>query len=792
MAAGYTTVSGTNLTDASGNKISNATISFQPCNSQGVPLSFQVGGSGQAIQSPISAQVTNGAFSVALADTSLTQPQNISYKVTVTDNASGNSLLGPGYLIQPSGTVWSFDNFVPNLPALPVVMTVRSPNNRGNWAANTVYSPLDYFFYQNSSYVVNTGYQSGASFGAIDTANTSIWAAGGTLSGTLSAPLVAPQGATVTGGLTADALTLAQRKQSTLAGVPQRLGWYNAVLDSAKKILSGIDLAGVQHFFSSLTFHAIATFKKSVTVVGNATFGSVTYGGANRSSSFLHSGWINAVLDNANKILYGLHSKTGFNFFTKAVFNKDAYFQGAVNISGDLGLTEVTLGDQPAKQLSGFGRSGWISAVVDSSRKILMGLKSDNTLWVGGQQVAVVSSTSGVQNTFVDAANYSAWTASDSSSHLQVISRDKAGTGGTKQVTSAGSNNFNPRFTSDGTKIIFNTDRSLYPPLVRGLMYVPAAGGTEFPAFPIQPGTAVCWGDSLTQGGEDGSGVTYETALASLLSITLANKGIGGQTSTMIAARQGGYVPQLTVSGNAIPAAPGSVQVTAIDGNNIHAWSQSYCMFLSSGAENYTHRATGWLAGIHGTLSRTATGGPPSTSETYTFTPDAGTTGAACPPNTPWIADPQGTDEQWQFIWVGRNDIKLGTAAEIQTVQNNITAMISFCKPLYKKICLLAITNKRDGTENSGSTNWTAITGLNTWMRQTYPQYFVVDAQGRDVRQRLVASYNPNNSQDVTDFGNDVPPSSLMFDVTHPNQYGFAIVAQILSEFITARNLLNS
>jgi lysophospholipase L1-like esterase len=599
-------------------------------------------------------------------------------------------------------------------------------NDRGAWTANTTYAPYDIFTYGGSAYKVDTAYTSGSSFGSLDTSNAHVFAAGGTLSGTLSAPLVAPQGATITGGLGTDTLTTSSRKQYTVPGDARRVGWAATVVDSAKKILSGIDNAGIQHFFSKATFHRTATFQQGAT------------------------------------------------------------------INGGLTITQVTYGDQPAQYLSGYGRSGWLTAIVDASRKIIFGIKKDGSCWIGSKQVATVSGLTGVQQSFADAANYSTFTITDTNGKFQVCSCDKIGAGGTKQLTSSGSNNFNPRFTSDGTQVIFSTDRNLNPPLVRGLMYVPAAGGTEYPVFPLNPGTAICWGDSLTQGGEDGTGVTYETVLATLVPLTLTNNGIGGQTSTMIAARQGAYVPKLTVSGNAIPAAPGSVQVTAIDGNNIQGWTQAFALFLSSGAENYTHTAKGSLAGIHGTLTRTATGGPPSTTETYTFTPDAGTTGAACPANTPWTADPQGTDQQWQFIWVGRNDIQTGSAAEVQTVQNNITAMINFLKPLNKKICLLAVTNKRDGTENSGSAKWTAITNLNNWMRTTYPQYFVVDAQGRDVRQRLVASYNPSNSQDVTDFGNDVPPSSLMFDVTHPNQYGYTVVAQILKEFITARNLLIS
>jgi hypothetical protein len=111
MPAGYTTVTGSNFTDASDNPLSGATIWFQPCDTAGTPLSFCVNGAGQATKKKKKATVTNGAFSILLADTSLTLPINICYQVTLTDNISGESLLSQGYLIQPRGPTWNIDPF---------------------------------------------------------------------------------------------------------------------------------------------------------------------------------------------------------------------------------------------------------------------------------------------------------------------------------------------------------------------------------------------------------------------------------------------------------------------------------------------------------------------------------------------------------------------------------------------------------------------------------------------------------------------------------------------------------
>ena len=46
-----------------------------------------------------------------------------------------------------------------------------------------------------------------------------------------------------------------------------------------------------------------------------------------------------------------------------------------------------------------------------------------------------------------------------------------------------------------------------------------------------------CWGDSLTQGNQDLTGVSYPGVLQQLLGVTVYNGGVDGQTSTQIAAR---------------------------------------------------------------------------------------------------------------------------------------------------------------------------------------------------------------------------------------------------------------
>ncbi len=246
---GSVTVSGSNLQDSSGNKVTNATVCFAPTNATGKAISYRVNGNGQAVFTPVCAQVTAGAWTLTLADTNLTYPQNVCFNVTATDNTSGNSLLGPGYgCVQPAYNTsapnnWcangacNFDDYLPtgtNLqvsvaPAITGVnvttgtpggqasgsVTGSAPNyqlnltipqgavgptgqgfrERDAWTASTAYSPYDVFTYNNTAYVVNTTYTSGTTFGVTDTENSRVFAAAqaGTDSAAIHNNTTAPQ-----------------------------------------------------------------------------------------------------------------------------------------------------------------------------------------------------------------------------------------------------------------------------------------------------------------------------------------------------------------------------------------------------------------------------------------------------------------------------------------------------------------------------------------------------------------------------------------------------------------------
>jgi hypothetical protein len=126
---GYTTVTATNiLTGAASGPVPlpSGKMTWQATDQKGTPISYQVNGLGHQVNAPTICGITNGAFNqtCSIADTSLTNPRNLCFNVSIRDSSNKLILGGPnsGYTcVQPQGSTWSFDNYVPNIAGLPVV-----------------------------------------------------------------------------------------------------------------------------------------------------------------------------------------------------------------------------------------------------------------------------------------------------------------------------------------------------------------------------------------------------------------------------------------------------------------------------------------------------------------------------------------------------------------------------------------------------------------------------------------------------------------------------------------------
>ena len=280
--------------------------------------------------------------------------------------------------------------------------------------------------------------------------------------------------------------------------------------------------------------------------------------------------------------------------------------------------------------------------------------------------------------------------------------------------------------------------------------------------------SASAFGDSLTFGAGTGSPPNgWVEQISSLMpEMSFRKFAVGGQVSSEIATRQGGFVNLLTLQGNTIPAS-GSVNVTA----------QKYRPITVNSAGAGQANLKGTLFGVHGTLN--ATYDSSGNMLTNTFTRTTAGTAVYVDPESAFILDSNDSEFDLQVLWYGRNDVY---ATDFSSrVLTALTASVNHMKYLNKRFIILSITNRTGLTEIKGTTAYNNIISVNKAIQDLYPENYI------DIRALMVRSYNPGIPQDVIDFNNDCPPSSLMFDDTHFNAAGYAIIARAIKQFIENR-----
>lgn len=235
----------------------------------------------------------------------------------------------------------------------------------------------------------------------------------------------------------------------------------------------------------------------------------------------------------------------------------------------------------------------------------------------------------------------------------------------------------------------------------------------------------VGWGDSLMALGSSSNLMAQLGALFSPVR-TFNDQGIGGQTSTQIAARSGAQPITVTVSGNQIPTS-GGVSVTA---KNINPLTNS---------GTFTGNLIGTLAGVHGNMTTDGSGN-------WTFTRFTTGTATSCPVGTQFVPDLSvAFRSKLSFIWIGRNGADAGFA-----VLTDIAAMTSFVAANY-----IVLTILNAAYEPSGSAGYITIASENASIASTY------GARCYDARAAVVAAYSPGNAIDVLNHADDIPPYTL-------------------------------
>lgn len=322
-------------------------------------------------------------------------------------------------------------------------------------------------------------------------------------------------------------------------------------------------------------------------------------------------------------------------------------------------------------------------------------------------------------------------------------------TGARTLVTSSGDPR-NPTYVTNG--ILFDTDT--------GPKVFDTTTLTVKKALP-ESGYVVGVGDSLTAAG------TWLSRVASLLSVTTANLGVAGQTTTEIAIRQGGTAPLLTVTGNQIPAS-GPVEVTAISPTS---------KYRDAGGETTVpFTFDGTLAGVPGTLTQNSQ----LTPMTRTFTRTTDGSAVACPAGTPFYAS-QGTPhrERVQVIWAGRNNI-----SDPAIVTRDVAAMVANLATYQKRYLVCSVTNGQN--EPSGSAGYNSIAAINSALSAAYGSRYV------DVRRYLIdhgladAGITPT-AGDTTAISEDRIPPSLHIDTIHFTTAGYNAVGNCIAAAITSK-----
>ncbi|UVC14714.1 hypothetical protein [Mesorhizobium onobrychidis] len=299
------------------------------------------------------------------------------------------------------------------------------------------------------------------------------------------------------------------------------------------------------------------------------------------------------------------------------------------------------------------------------------------------------------------------------------------------------------------------------------------AGGSDPVVTPSY--TTYVYGDSLTSS-------ALITQLTTQLSRPVTSRGIGSQRSSQIAMRQGGVVPTVTISGDQIVA--GANSITHFNGTAIvdTATNPNAPQLLSTPGDNSSRSISASIAGVLGSIARTASGGPPSTTETYTFTPTADPGTVACPAGTDVIVQTKIDAASTQVIWSGRNNKGINNWSVVSDVQG----MVDLLSTVDKHYVVMSILNGDYADERAGQSEYINLMASNAELEAAFPGSYL------DVRRYLIddgltdAAITPT-AQDLIDIADDTVPASLRADNIHLTTVGYELVADHVAAFMLAK-----
>ncbi len=236
------------------------------------------------------------------------------------------------------------------------------------------------------------------------------------------------------------------------------------------------------------------------------------------------------------------------------------------------------------------------------------------------------------------------------------------------------------------------------------------------------------FGDSLTAGNQDGTGVTVCTALTAATSLPCNNEGVPGQTSTQIAVRMGALATTVTNSGT-IPAGTGAGVTMTFPAGYEPAFNA-----VGTGV-------TGTVNGVQGSLVDNG-------SRVYTFTRSTAGSPVSFAAGDAWVPVLGTLLNGLVVIEAGRNN--LTSPAQVLV---DIDAMVA-ALPGTAHTLIETIPNSNSYQEWIGGNYYDLINSLNQALVSKYPQNVV------DERTLMIGKF-ANTLADHTWYAHDVPPESL-------------------------------
>lgn len=534
-------------------------------------------------------------------------------------------------------------------------------------------------------------------------------------------------------------------------------GVEEAVVDENKKIL--LSRKGVEWFFQKIRageisadeFYAEILSGNDILISGQSLLGIVPFLQASTFvdiSEFSDSGYDSATFSENNRIIVGIKGTT--LYFSKIVVG-DAVIEGS-DFTEVKGVTDA-LSPLPESVTflspDEYADSGYISAATSENLVVIESLKSSDLTNSGHPDYIAFSEEKG--------------------GYEQVFLFDRD-TGQQIRVTNTPSNETLPRV--DGDKVIWQSDRETNrAPGGQYYCYINDLTEHSVMARPIICG----WGHSMVDNPR------MLTRLQELTGYTVYNFGKSSRTSVGTAAAQGGRRAYYVPVGGSIPAS-GSVTLSPANPGPL-----SY--FANAAASTPFH---GSLAGVSGNFAWDGTNA--------TFTRDASGDAVSVPVAVPFICDPVTTgaitggvpagtlfplhSECINIFWMGRNNI----SQSMQVLYDTIGS-VGYTDSLGQKNIILPDFNS--GVEPRGSAGYANVMLSNSMLKKQFPKLWC-EIDGVDMRQNFIEHYNPAYAQDVSDYNNDIPPTSLKYDGLHPSQsketsnapeYALKIGADVNAEF---------